>query len=759
MARKGRYTKKRSVVRRAQAALGRRFTWFKKLSKPKKALVIATPILAFLIIVPLITYLYYYNDIADKDRLMNANNTGVVLLDKNGQEFYSIGTAAHRDYVKLADISDVTRQALLSSEDKDFYNHSGFSALSILKALYANIAAGDATAYGGSTLTQQLAKNTLLSKNQTIFRKYQELTIAMAIEQRYTKDEILEMYLNSVYFGNNSFGIAQAAENYFGETPSQITLAQASMLIGVLPAPSAYSPVGGNMTYAKERQNTVLSRMVKNNVITDAEKTAAYNEQLTYQPVKDIDNVAPHFTEMVLQELYDKYGEETVKRSGYQVTTTLDLGLQNTANAAVAANVSRIQAKGGSNAAVVVVDPANGQIRALVGSIDYNNTEFGKVNMATTARQPGSSFKPIFYARAMADDVIAPASVIRDEKTTFGDWTPKNASGKFYGDVSVRHALGWSLNIPAVKILQQVGVDTAISQAKAMGITTLGDSSQYGLTLALGSAEVPLTEMTNAYATFADNGQYKDTAIIASISNKYNKTIYAATTKKTEAISKQGAYLISNVLSDNSAKTLIFGSSLNVYGTDGKLKSVAVKTGTTDDSRDGLTIGYTPSIAVGVWVGNNDNTVMKSGGADTAGPIWKAIMKAAIGSSTPSFTEPTGVIKEEACINGTRIEDYFLLSTKLATSCKTSSSSNESTQTQSSDTSSTNQTTTSGAGDGNSNTTDSTSTGGSSTGTGDGTTGGGSSSETTGGGTSTGGGSTGTGTGGDTTTPTTPATP
>lgn len=735
MVRKGRYTKKRSLISRAQSAVKRRFDWFMRLSKPRKALVIATPILAFLIITPVVTYLYYYNDIADKDRLMNANNTGIVLLDKNGEELYSLGTAKHRDYVELANISDVTKRALLSSEDKDFYNHSGFSFLSIVKALYANVVAGDATAYGGSTLTQQLAKNTLLSKNQTIFRKYQELTIAMAIEQRYSKDEILEMYLNSVYFGNNSFGIGQAAENYFGETPSQLTLAQASMLIGVLPAPSAYSPVGGSMEYAKERQNTVLSRMVKNGVISEDEKTAAYNEQLTYQPVKEFDTIAPHFTEMVLQELYDEYGEETVKRSGYQVTTTLDLNLQKTANAAVAANAASIQARGGSNTAVVVIDPADGQIRALVGSIDYNNTDFGKVNMATTARQPGSSFKPIFYARAMADDVIAPASIIRDEKTTFGDWTPKNASGRFYGDVSVRHALGWSLNIPAVKVLEQVGIDAAISQAKAMGITTLGDASQYGLTLALGSAEVPLTEMTNAYATFANEGQYKDTAIVASIQNKFDQKIYAAKVTKTQAISKQGAYLISNVLSDTSAKTLIFGSSLNVYGTDRKLKSVAVKTGTTDDARDALAIGYTPDIAVGVWVGNNNNAEMSSGGGAMAGPIWKAIMKAAIGSSTPAFTEPTGVIKEEACINGTRVEDYFLLSTRLATSCQTVSSDTETKQTDTSgDTTTTNDTTTSGSGsDPNTSTStdtgtttpgDTTTGGGTTTGTGDGTTGG-----------------------------------
>lgn len=680
MARHGRYTKKHSVFSRARTSVKRRLKWFTNLSKPKKALVLLAPVLAFLIITPLATYLYYYNDIADKDRLMNANNTGIVLLDTHGEELYSTGTAKHREYVKLADISDITEKALLSSEDKDFYNHSGFSFFSIVKALYANVAAGDATAYGGSTLTQQLAKNTLLSTNQTVFRKYQELTIAMAIEQRYTKDEILEMYLNSVYFGNNSFGIEEAAENYFGVRPSQLTAAQASMLIGVLPAPSVYSPVGGNMAYAKERQNTVLSRMVKNSVLTEAEKTAASNETLTYQPAKSIDNAAPHFTEMVLAELYDQYGEEMVKRSGYQVTTTLDLSLQQAANAAVTANAARIQTKGGSNASAVVIDPSTGHIRALVGSIDYNNTEFGTVNMATTKRQPGSSFKPIYYSRAMADDIIAPASIIRDEKTTFGDWTPKNASGKFYGDVSVRHALGWSLNIPAVKVLQQVGVDTAIEQAKSMGISTLGDASQYGLTLALGSAEVPLTEMTNAYATFADEGVFKDTTTVASIKNKFDKQIYTAKTTTNQAISKQAAYLISNVLSDTAARSLIFGSSLNVYGTDGKLKTVAVKTGTTDDSRDGWTIGYTPAVAVGVWVGNNDNTQMLSGGADTAGPIWKAIMKTAIAADNPSFTEPTGVVKEEACLSGTRVEDYFLLSTKLATSCQTSTTKNETKQ-------------------------------------------------------------------------------
>ncbi len=670
MVRQGRYTKKRTPFYQARSAASRRWRWFRDLPWWKKTLLVSVPIAAFLIITPILTYAYYYNDIADQDRLMNRNNTGIVLLDKDGQEFYSLGTAKHREFTGLDSIADITEKAVLASEDKDFYNHSGFSLISIVGALYANVVAGDATAYGGSTLTQQLAKNTLLSNNQTYLRKYQELTVAMAIEQRYSKDEILSMYLDSVYFGNNSFGISEAAENYFGKKPNDLTLAESAMLIGVLPAPSAYSPVGGNMEYAKERQLTVLSRMVKGKVITEAEKTAAYAEELTYLPAKIIDNTAPHFTEMVLEELYEKYGEEKVKRSGYQVTTSLDSGLQQAANKAITDNVSRIQAKGGSNASLVAIDPTTAQIRALVGSIDYNNESFGKVNMTTTKRQPGSSFKPIYYARAMADDTIAPATVIRDESTDFNGYKPKNASGRFYGDVSVRKALAWSLNIPAVKVMQKVGVETAVEQAKAMGVSTLSDASEYGLSLALGAGEVPLTEMTNAYATFANNGVYNDMTMITSIQDKYNSKIFTSKAATgTRAISRQGAYLISDVLSDNAARAGIFGNLLTVNGTDNKVKQVAVKTGTTDDSRDGWTIGYTPSITVGVWVGNNDNTAMRSGGADTAGPIWKAAMKASIGSSVPAFIEPTGVAKKDACMNNVRVNDYFLVGSKLATAC------------------------------------------------------------------------------------------
>ena len=332
MIRQGKYTKKLTPAQKSKRYLKGRWTWFKGLSLPKKLLLIGGPILAFLIIVPLATYAYFARDIADKDRLMNRNNTGVVLLDKDGEAFFSTGRAEQRDSLALDQISDETEQALIASEDKNFYDHSGFSIISILGALYANISSSDAT-YGGSTITQQLAKNTLLSNERSYLRKIQELSVAIAIERTYEKDEILEMYLNSVYYGEGAFGIQEAAETYFNKAPADLTLAEGSMLVGLLPAPAAYSPINGDPELAKERQETVLSRMVDNNVISEEEKIAALAQELAYAPVDtSSDSIAPHFAEMVLNELYEEYGEEKVTRSGYQVRTTLDRELQQNMN-------------------------------------------------------------------------------------------------------------------------------------------------------------------------------------------------------------------------------------------------------------------------------------------------------------------------------------------------------------------------------------------------------------------------------------------
>jgi membrane peptidoglycan carboxypeptidase len=589
MYRKGKYTRRRGPLAKTRKFLKRRWIWYKKLPRWKKVVYPAIPVVAFLIITPIATYFYYYNYISDLDKLLNKNNTGIVLLDKDNKAFYSTGNAEHRDVVKLADISDNTEQALIAAEDKDFYKHGGFSITGYARAFTSMISSGSIQG-GGSTLTLQVAKNTLLSDNQTFLRKYQELTIAVAIEQRYTKDQILEMYLNSVYYGEGAFGIEEAADTYFNTSPAKLSLAQSAMLIGLLPSPSAYSPISGNPQYAKERQEYVLGRMLKDGYITQAEHDDALKEKLKYAKQSGIDSPAPHFTEMVLNELYDKYGEEVATRSGYQVKTTLDLGLQKAANVAVENNLEHIEANGGSNASLVAIDPNTGGIQALVGSANYDNEKWGKVNMATTPRQPGSSFKPIYYSDALARGIITPATVLHDtraEKATFGGYDVNNYDLGFRGNVTVRQALDWSLNIPAVSVLKKVGgPDRVIEVAKDLGITTLDEDKNYGLSLALGSAEIPVTQMTNAYATFANGGTYNTLRSIESIDDKYNNTIFSTKVDQRRAISEQGAYLISNILSDNAARARFFGSALNVIGTDYQTKTVAVKTGTTDDSRD-----------------------------------------------------------------------------------------------------------------------------------------------------------------------------
>jgi len=670
MIRQGKYTKKVTTVRQARRSGKRGWRWFRNLSKPKKVMVIAGPILAFLILTPLLTYLYYANDISDQERLMNRNNTGVVLTDKNGETFYTVGRAAHRQLIPLSDISEDLKHAVIASEDKDFYNHEGFSITGIGRAVFSAGSAG-----GGSTLTQQLAKITLLTEQQTFLRKYQELFIAIAIEQQYSKDEILDMYLNSAFFGENSFGIEDAAKVYFGKAPKDLNLAESAMLIGVLPAPSAYSPISGNPEYAKERQTTVLTRMVTNGYITEAQKQAALAQPLAYAPQTNTNNSeAPHFAEMVMQQLYEKYGEETVTRSGYQVKTSLDLNLQRQVKTDIANQMAYIQRNGGSNASAVAIDPTNGEVRALVGSADWTNPDWGKVNIATTPRQPGSSFKPVYYAGALADGVITPATVLHDKLTDFGGYTPLNADKNFRGDVTVRSAISQSLNIPSVEVMQKYGISKSVQTAKDLGITTLDESKNYGLSLALGSAEIPLLQMTNAYAAFANQGQQYNTTIINSIKNKFDATMFTANEKPRTAISASGAFLISNILSDNNARVPIFGSSLTISG-----RTAAVKTGTTNDARDAWTIGYTPQMVVGVWVGNNDNTVMKNGGSGMAGPIWINAMKQALGGvpNTP-FTVPAGVIQKPVCYgnyglasaSGTNTyNEYFLASALPTTTC------------------------------------------------------------------------------------------
>lgn len=646
--RQGRYTKKPSRIKRVR----RRWQWFMKLSNRQKLMVLGIPTAVLLVLIPLVTYAFLARDISDPERLMNRNNTGVELLDIEGKPFYSTGTSKPLTRLKLDEISTVTTDALISSEDKDFYKHSGVSLRGLFAALYANVANRDATAYGGSTLTQQLVKNTLLSSNKNFFRKYQEVAMAIAVDRQYSKDEILNLYINSVYFGEGAFGIDEAAKTYYNKAAKDLTLAEASMLVGVLPAPSAYSPISGDAEKAKKQQERVLRRMVEDGKITEAQKQDALATQLSYAPPSADDiSKAPHFVGMVIAELEEKYGEETVKRSGYRVKTTLNLAWQEQAETIVADQTAINARSGGRNAALVAIDPKNGQIRALVGSADYNNPTWGKFNVATSPRQPGSSFKPIYFTEALNQRKITPATIIRDEATDFNGYKPNNFDFRFRGDITARNALAQSLNIPAVKVLQQVGIDDAVDTAQRMGISTITKDSDYGLSLALGAAEATPVAMTNAYAAFAAGGLQYQATTIQQIENKYGEAIFTHNARSKRVQSEQASYLISHILSDNNARAPTFGSSLNISG-----RQVAVKTGSTDDNKDAWTIGYTPKLAVGVWVGNNENESMSAGGSGMAGPIWRKSLTAFL-ADTPAdeFARPNGITEISVCrSNGLR---------------------------------------------------------------------------------------------------------
>ncbi len=628
-----------------------------------------------LILTPILTYLYFVRDMTSKESIMTRKNEGVVLQDRTGNPFFTLYEAKTQNRVTLDQITEETQQAVVSIEDKDFYTHRGFSISGLGRALVANIR-NESITQGGSTISQQVVKNTLLSQDRSFLRKYQELFLALELERRFSKEDILEMYLNTSYFGEGAFGIQDAAQTYFSKDANELTLAESALMAGILPAPSAYSPISGNAERAYARQKLVLQLMQQQGYITEDERAQAEKEQITFNPSSTgINQTAPHFALMVQEELINKYGEQRVAQSGYVVKTTLDRQGQELAQKAVRDRVAALQRNGVSNGAAVVMDPTNGEILALVGSHNWADEENGKINMATAARQPGSSFKPIVYAKALEDRLITPATQLKDEEISFpGGYKPRNYDRKFRGEVLVRYALANSLNIPAVLVMDMVGVRDTISYAEQLGITTLNSPDRYGLSLVLGAAEVPLTQMTASYAVFANQGVRATPTTILEVTDKKGKVIYQHTSETRRVMPSSVAFQISSILSDNRARSDTFGGSLTIS------RPAAVKTGTTEDYRDALTIGYTPQIVVGAWVGNNDNTEMDNiAGSLGAAPIWRQIMEHFLrGKPVVQFTPPNGIVRMEVCReNGLRAEvatesaypEFFLPGTTPKDSC------------------------------------------------------------------------------------------
>jgi 1A family penicillin-binding protein len=642
----------------------------------KQLLYALVTILGILIFIPIFTYLYFLQDIKDKNTIVNTNDTGLTLLDRDGHPFFTFYQPKQIKYIPLTQIPLSIQQAVIAQEDKNFYSNPGVSFRGMLRALYADVTAGHIV-QGGSTITQELVKNALLNSNQSFLRKFQEVILAYELSQKYNKQDILEMYLNSVYFGEGAFGIENAAQTYFGKDAKDLTLSESTILAGLLPAPSYLSPLSNDPQRALTHQRLVLQQMVSDQFITQDQANQTANIPITYHPAKqDLNTLAPHFAIYVKDQLIQKYGEENVIRSGYIVKTTLNSIWQTYAETVVHNQLQYLKYNKASNGAAVAIDPKTGQILTMVGSEDWNNPDFGKANMATTPRQPGSSFKPIVYAYALEHHLITPASILNDSKTTFpGNYEPHDYDLRYRGPVTVRRALANSLNIPAVQVMNEVGVQNTLATAQDFGITTLTDPTKYGLSLVLGAGEVPLLQMTDAYAVFADNGTYNPPVSILQITDKRGNTIEKYQENPKTVLDEGTAFLISSILSDNNARAEEFDGALTIS------HPAAVKTGTTENFHDALTIGYTPSLVVGIWVGNNDNTPMDNiAGSLGAAPIWRLLMQNFL-ASTPieTFKPPSSILSVDVCpyrgLNNTNfatasaIREFFIQDTQPKNGC------------------------------------------------------------------------------------------
>lgn len=647
--------------------------------------------------IPVFTYAYFASDLDSKEKIMNRNDGGVILLDRNGQPFFNFYQARFRKEIPLSGIPEYTKNAFIAMEDKDFYSHPGFSPKAMVRAFVDNLRQEDVT-YGASTITQQLIKNSLLTPRKDYLRKYQEIVLAQEVERKYSKDEILEMYLNSIYLGEGAFGVEEAALVYFDKSAKDLTLGESSLLAAILPAPSRLSPISGDFDEAKKRQKLVLDKMAEQKLITALQKEKATGEKINLSYVKDdMNSVGIHFALMVKDLLIKEYGEERVARSGFKVHTSLDLEKQQYAEKVISDQVKKLKGNRVTNGAAVVLDPKTGEILAMVGSKDWNDENIGKVNLALAPRPPGSAFKPIVYIAGFEKGIITPASILKDQPTTFANFNeqeffgsfptkaaaqqflkndpnayykPQNYDRRFRGPVTVRRALANSLNVPAVEVMSKVGLSDAMSMAERLGITTLREKDNYGLSFVLGTAEVKLLELTNIYATFANNGERVEPAPIIKIEDKLGKTIYQPEPKKEKVLDEEDAFLISSILSDNRARTEMFGNALTIS------RVAAVKTGTTEDYKDAWTLGYTPSLAVGVWVGNNYNEPMdRVAGSLGAAPIWRLLMEEFLkGTPVEKFEVPDDVVKVSSCgvkeaKQSAGIIEYFIKGTEPQGGC------------------------------------------------------------------------------------------
>lgn len=558
------------------------------------------------------------------------------IFDKNGKLLYEMYSDKRRLPVGLSEIPDNLKKATLAIEDSNFYNHSGFDIKGIIRGLYRTII--EKRLQGGSTLTQQLVKNALLTPERTMSRKIKEAVLTVATELNYSKDQILEMYFNQTPYGGTLWGVQAASKGIFNKNVGELTLAEAALMAGLPGSPSKYSPFK-NPAAAINRRNLVLMRMRELGYISPEQEEEAKKEE----PVFYINNggiLSPHFVFYVRQQLIDRYGVKKVNEGGLKVKTTLDPDLQNFAETAIASEMAKLNKYKVTNGAALITEPKSGQILAMVGSKDYFSTEIdGEFNVTTALRQPGSSIKPLNYAVAIETGKITAASIIDDGPTCFNvkglkPYCPTNYGNKYFGIQTVRNSLANSLNIAAVKVLRLNGLETFVASASAMGISTFNNASDFGLSLTLGGGEVKMTDMNVAFGVLANMGTKQPLTPILEVRDRNDSVIEEYKyVPGDRVLSRETSFIIQQILSDDGARSMVFGrgSMLNIKGHP----EVAVKTGTTNDLRDNWTVGYTSDLVITTWVGNNNNSKMSGvvSGTTGAAPIWNKIMTYALKDS------------------------------------------------------------------------------------------------------------------------------
>jgi len=613
-------------------------------------------------------YAYYARELPDPSALAHRQLFQTArILDRQGRLLQELNDPAtgRRILVPLSEVPASLRDATIAAEDASFYDNPGFDIRAVVRATYQWIRSGTPQS-GASTITQQLVKNTLLGPEQTAERKIKEAFLAMELTRRYSKDQILEMYVNEIFYGNRAYGIEAAAETYFGKPARELTLAEASLLAGLPQAPSYYDPYT-SMAAARERQQYVLEQMVRTGAITQAQSDAAWRTPLELVPLSSAGTrEAPHFVNYVLQQVESRFGTEALFRDGLQITTSIDLDLQHAAEDAASKHIADIKARNATNAALVSIDPKSGEIVAMLGSVDFDNASIdGQVNVALAPRQPGSTLKPFTYVTAFAKG-WSPATLVWDIPTTFpGGYRPNDFDGKFPGPMTVRSALAQSRNIPALEALQFVSVPELLATVHRLGIQDLRDTNRYGLAVTLGGGEVKLLDLTYAYTAFASGGrqvgaevpsdrreqgfrQFEPVSILK-VTSAAGKVLYSYDPPQgAEVLDPRLAYQVTSVLSDDAARAPTYGRNSVLVLPD---HPAAVKTGTTDEFRDSWVVGYTPDLVTGVWVGNNNNTPMRDIlGVAGAGQIWHDYMTAALdGTPGTPFKAPDGVVTAEVC--------------------------------------------------------------------------------------------------------------